>query len=379
MNSQTKQKRIAFVDFHRGLALLVMIEVHVFNAMLIPETKSQGWFAVVNFFNGLVAPSFLFVSGFAFVLAAQKKVEEFRAFGFTFWRQIGRIILILMAGYSLHLPFHSLSRTLNEATSEQLNSFFAVDILQTIAVGLFILLFIIILLNDEKQQSFLVLAGALFFILFAPKVWGFDFDRFLPVYLSDYLNTRNGSLFPLFPWLSFMFFGFLFGRFYLHKKTIGKEFHFDKSILILSLVFILAGHLLVWKEFPLYFKLPVPNYFFFILRLGYVLLILYASKIITERFDFNKSFLLDVSRESLLVYWLHLVILFGQFWGGKSIVQIVENSLSLIEVSFATISLILFMIVVAIYWGKIKAAKPVFVRNFLLASIAIFSIYFFLR
>jgi hypothetical protein len=40
-----------------------MIEVHVFNAFLLPDLKQAGWFGILTFKNGLVAPEFLFVSG----------------------------------------------------------------------------------------------------------------------------------------------------------------------------------------------------------------------------------------------------------------------------------------------------------------------------
>lgn len=372
----TAKKRIAFIDFHRGLALIVMIEVHVFNSLLSAEIKSQSWFSILNFVNGLVAPSFLFVSGFAFILAAEKKAGELRKYSHSFWRQIGRILLIFFTGYSLHLPFHSLSRTLTDSTPEQLQSFFAVDILQTIAVGLFFLLTIILLFKKENLHFFSFVTGAFFFILFAPIIWNFRFDSFLPVYLSDYLNTDNGSLFPLFPWLSFMFFGSVFGKVYLKLKETNSGKKFENLIFYLALFLIVIGHLFTQKNFPLYIKLSLPNYFFFTMRLGYVLLILYVSKLITEKFDFSKSFILDVSRESLLVYWLHLVILFGQFWKGKSINEIAKNGLTLWEVLITTIILIVAMIFSAIQWGRIKAAKPAIARKTLLAAISVFLIYF---
>lgn len=57
-------------DLLRGLVIIIMIEVHVFNAFLLPELRQTGWFSVLNFINGLVAPSFLFVSGFAFQVSS---------------------------------------------------------------------------------------------------------------------------------------------------------------------------------------------------------------------------------------------------------------------------------------------------------------------
>ena len=90
----TSKSRLAFIDLLRGWALLVMIEVHVFNAFLLPYFQATSWFNMLNFINGLVAPSFIFISGFVFLLASQKKLESFRTFGPAFWKQLGRIGLM---------------------------------------------------------------------------------------------------------------------------------------------------------------------------------------------------------------------------------------------------------------------------------------------
>jgi len=55
--------RYTFIDLLRGWAIILMIEPHVFNTFLLPELKQTGWFSVVSFINGLIAPAFLFVSG----------------------------------------------------------------------------------------------------------------------------------------------------------------------------------------------------------------------------------------------------------------------------------------------------------------------------
>ncbi|HVN47785.1 MAG TPA: acyltransferase family protein, partial [Bacteroidota bacterium] len=108
------KSRLAFIDLLRGWAVLVMIEVHVFNAFLLPEIRTTAWFGVLNFINGWVAPSFIFISGFVFLQASQKKLESFRTYGSAFWKQLSRIGLILLVGYFLHLPFFSFHRIMTD-------------------------------------------------------------------------------------------------------------------------------------------------------------------------------------------------------------------------------------------------------------------------
>jgi uncharacterized membrane protein len=70
--------RYTFIDLLRGWAILIMIEVHVFNAFLLPELKQSDWFDILTFINGLVAPAFLFVSGFAFAVSSNSKLDDMR-------------------------------------------------------------------------------------------------------------------------------------------------------------------------------------------------------------------------------------------------------------------------------------------------------------
>jgi hypothetical protein len=46
--------------------MIVMIEVHVINGLMHPVYRRAPWFGLLDFVNRLAAPSFLFISGFAF-------------------------------------------------------------------------------------------------------------------------------------------------------------------------------------------------------------------------------------------------------------------------------------------------------------------------
>jgi len=80
--------------------------------------------------------------------------------------------------------------------------------------------------------------------------------------------------------------------------------------------------------------------------------------LVDKNFDVKKSFVLDASRESLLVYWLHLIIIFGAFWGGKSLAIAIGMTMNVVEVIGATLLLIMLMILAAKLWGWIKKKYP---------------------
>src|SRR6187431_1327440 len=63
--SRKKPARVLWLDVFRGAAVVAMIEAHVVNTFLAPALRQTEWFAWLNWFNGLVAPSFLFIAGWA--------------------------------------------------------------------------------------------------------------------------------------------------------------------------------------------------------------------------------------------------------------------------------------------------------------------------
>ena len=78
--------RLRALDWLRGIAVLVMVECHVFNALLAPEYRSAAWFGILNWLNGFVAPAFLLVSGAVMGINLQNRWD--RGTG-KMWRRIG--------------------------------------------------------------------------------------------------------------------------------------------------------------------------------------------------------------------------------------------------------------------------------------------------
>lgn len=352
--------RFIFVDLLRGWALLVMIEVHIFNVTLLPALKGTGWFNFLDSINGLVAPSFLFISGFAFMLSIQGKVEALRKFDFAFWKKIGRITLIFLAGYALHLPILSLRRLMNYYSPDVVNSFYNVDILQCIGFGLLFLLIIRLLIKSDKVFNNTIFLSLLAAIILSPLVWKIDFAKFMIIPLADYFNAQHGSFFPLFPWLGFLLAGAVACKYYLDARDKDKENVFIKWIVILGLILAASGQFFLSELFHISFRSIRPHPLFFLQRLGYVLALLGACWYYAGWRKTKTSFVLDVGRESLIVYWLHLQLIYRRFWNDQSFASIFGSTFNITEAIVATLVLALIMIAVAKYWGRFKRKyKPI--------------------
>jgi len=354
-----KQKvRYTFIDLLRGWAILIMIEVHVFNAFLLPELKETGWFDILNFINGLVAPAFLFVSGFAFQVSSGSKLDDMRKLKSPFWKKLWRYFSIILIGYALHLPYKSLSKIINKATSEQLQQFIAVDVLQCIGAGLLILFALRLIIRSDKMYYYSIIGLTIIVMVLSPVFWKTDFTNFLHPVFANYLNRLNGSLFPVFPWINFILVGAIFAKYFLDAAGNNKEEKFIRSITFTGIVMLFFGHLFYSGLFPDSLTSILPNPVFFVERLGYVLIFATLCWYYTKWRNVSKSFVLDASRESLLIYWLHLVIIYSVVWQNKSFADIIGPTLNVWESISATLLLMMLMLFSAKLWIWTKMKFP---------------------
>ncbi len=371
-----KKVRFLFVDLLRGWALLLMFEAHIVNAMLQPALKETGWFGILNFLNGLIAPSFLFISGFVFVLSTQQKKDKLREPGYALGKKLARIALIFLAGYSIHLPILSLRRLMNYYSRSVVLSSFNVDILQCIAAGLLFIFIARLLIKSDKSYNIFLMASLILILFLSPFVWQVDFSKFMVIPLADYFNAMYGSLFPLFPWMGFLLAGAVTCNYYLNARENNYEKKFIIIIIMAGAILAAAGKVLLADVFNLSLKLVEPHPVFFFERLGWVLILLGALWYYAGWRQTKKSFVLDVGRESLLVYWLHLEVIYRQFWNEHSIASIFRGKFNLLECFIAAVFLSLMMIGVAKIWGGFKKKHKQLAANITLGLVTLCIIIF---
>ncbi len=373
------KNRAQFIDLLKGLALVIMIEVHVFNSLLIPEIKTEWWFPILNFINGLVAPAFTFTSGMVFVLSMQKGVEGLRTFGSDFWKRLSRIGFIFLAAYSLHLPYFSFSKIMNNNSYQILKLLYMVDVLQIIATGLLILFFARILIKNESYFYYFCAGASLVVLFVGPLVWNIDFYKHMPLVFATYFNKVNGSQFPIFPWWAFVFVGAFTAKFYITARNGNNEKSFIKQLLVTGIAFAVISHILINFIFSESLKAIIPHPFFFLERLGVIFVLLALCWFYINRKENYSSLLLDVSQQSLLVYWVHLQLIYRELFKGKSLWNIYNDKLNVLEALVVTIILIVIMIIWAKLWSMLKQKKPQIAKWLTWGTIALAIAIFFYR
>src|SRR5215475_10754575 len=72
--------RLVYLDWLRGLGVLIMLQGHVIDAWVRPQDRSGEWFWLSQFLGGLPAPIFLFLVGVSLALV----LDRMRAKGATY-------------------------------------------------------------------------------------------------------------------------------------------------------------------------------------------------------------------------------------------------------------------------------------------------------
>ncbi|MBL0211695.1 MAG: DUF1624 domain-containing protein [Holophagaceae bacterium] len=203
-------KRCDWVDQLRGWAVLVMMEVHCVNVWL-DLGRRPDW---LNYLNGLVAPSFLMCAGFSLVLSTFRSDGTLRPFKDSF----KRYLFILACAYALHAPGLTLAEWTVLATQHKWRELFKIDVMQCIVYSLLILQGLARALKRPRIFTFVALALAIYIPFVAPYLWahGMADGLWLPVRGLFNGNADRGvqALFPLFPWFAFVGFGAFLGGAY---------------------------------------------------------------------------------------------------------------------------------------------------------------------
>jgi uncharacterized membrane protein len=380
-----QKKRLEFIDLLRGWAVIVMIETHVMNATLTPDILKGDVFQVLKFINGLVAPSFLFASGLAYAITTRRKIADYLNFGTPLFQQLGRLLLILLVGYTLHIPKFNYYHLRYIAGERAWQVFFQADVLHCIAISLLFLQILLLLARNEGRMYRVLTVVAVVVVLATPIMWGIDFWNVFPVPIAAYMNGMHDSIFPLFPWSAFLFAGAITGWFYLRAKereTAGSPDAIVRMMRYtawLGLGAILFSFMLDPLARQLY---PTYNYWksspsFFLLRLGIVqslctLMFVYERR----RGLLPRSPVTLVGRESLIVYTAHLLLVYGDFGAfnfQKQVGQTFGYPLAILTV----VTLWGLMYVLALVWSMVKQKPARVKRGVQFAFLAILACFFF--
>lgn len=340
------RNREIYIDAFRGLMALVMVQGHVFDALVLAASRAEALYQLQAVFHGSTAPGFLFASGF--VAGLPRAPLSASAMG----RRAKRLLFVLGVGYAIHLPYLSAWKTLLEATPAQRAALFACNALQVIAVtqlGLLALQWI-----AGRRWAGAAAAAAVAVLAAGPWVWASGVAREVPLPLAAYLDmSRAPSTFPVFPFASFVLAGAIAGAALGRQDPATRRrrgFAFGLGLIAAGLLLAipLSGRVDFWGVSPAYA----------LVRIGGLLLLLLGVEAVARRSSSGIKPLALLGHETLLVYVLHLLILYGGVVIGSSPLSRRFGTLGFDEAALALLAMLPVLYAAAWTWHRVKARAP---------------------
>jgi len=341
--------RLAYIDWMRGLACVLMFQTHCYDSWLSPEARKSTFFMWSQLGGTLPAPLFLFLAGISFALVTDKLRQKGLAANQIASTTIRRGAEILGLGLLFRLQEYLVAWDW-----APWSDLLRVDILNTIGVSMMLMGAVCwIVLRLKPTRAILgATAGvvALLISLLTPLLWTTWRPQWLPWPLESYvdgvhnLGQPQAWLFPIFPWAAFAFAGLAVGFFLLGDWARKRD---TAAIAVAGVAGVGMIYFSRWLDARPQQIYSVYDYWhtspnFFLMRVGMLLAILTAAWAWCRwgAGQWGFSPLIQLGKTSLLVYWVHIEFVYGRLSIlPKHAVNIQTASLGLLTIFLAMLLL----------------------------------------
>jgi predicted acyltransferase len=348
--------RFPFLDWMRGLALVIMIQVHVFNSFARTDVRNGGVYSLAVFAGGMAGPLFLFMAGMTFAFQMDRLEHKEPRAGLRWLACLRRAGYIFAIAYLIRLTdwVGSWGHT---GWSEILR----VDILNS--MGLAMAAFSLAAFATDGRRIRWVLAAAVFIAAVSPLVANWNWEH-VPDVVRQYLQAGYGrGHFPFFPCASYLGFGMTAGA----AVRLTEAARMDRLMHWAALIgggSILAGQYVSNLPYAVY---PKSNFWtdsptLIAIRVGVSLVMLAGCYTWTAYCAGSEwSWMQCLGRNSLMVYWVHLILVYGPLTAA------LQKALSIPATVLATLAVIAAMVAMSALWQWWKqrrvAARPAAVQG----------------
>jgi uncharacterized membrane protein len=298
--------RRGYIDWLRGVLVLIMIEAHTLDAWTRLDARQNGTYGWAMIVGGFGAPGFLFLAGIALALAGGSRMRRGRTPEEAAALARRRALQIFGLAFLFRLQSWMISG------GDPAQALLKVDILNI--MGLSMLPAAVLWgLGRFRWDRFIWLAGATVLVaMITPVVRSSPWFSPLPDPVEWYIRPIPGrGTFTLFPWAGFLLAGAAVGLWLDSARTPEDERRIN--IVFAAIGFVLSAVAYgasflpsIYREASFWTSSPT----FFFLRLGILVLslpIAYAW----NRVWSGRSILQEFGRASLFIYWIHVELAYG--------------------------------------------------------------------
>ncbi len=299
--------RLRFLDWSRGLAVVIMLQGHVFHSFSRNDLREKGPYLLSQLFGGQGPAIFLFLTGItlAFLIDRRERQGLGRA---ARWRAA-----VERSAYLWVLAFLFRAQLwLFAYPGSSWRDLFKVDILNCMGFAIALFSLTALLTTAQRVRVGAILGTAIAAV--APLVSLVDWS-FLPAGISDYF-VPNYAAFAFFPWAAFIAFGISAGS--LLRMTPAQDMgRLMQWAALMGLVLVGAGEYFSNLPYDFY---PKPEFWLngpglVTIKLGVILLVAPFAWLWCEIGNPRWSFVSQLGTTSLIVYWVHIEIVYGRWLG----------------------------------------------------------------
>jgi uncharacterized membrane protein len=329
-------KRFPYIDWLRGLAVLLMILCHTFNSFARENVRDSGVYLLSQFAGGMAAPLFLFMAGMTLGFLVEKP-------GVRWTQALRRGVYVLGIAYLFRL-FNFLGGLPRPDWSE----FSKVEILN--CMGAAMVVFSAAARCSARWRVRAAVLGAVAVAAAAPPVAAMDWG-WAPPLLRNYLVPLPGAgRFPFFPYASYVGLGLASGA-VLRRTAAPSIDRLMQWVMLAGFALVLSGQYFSRFPYSLYrdadFWSNSPA--LVSIRFGICFLLMGAAYVWTEyAVGAGRSWVQCLGRHSLLVYWVHIALVYGD------LTRQVQRGLGISRTALATLAVIAAMVALAAVWERCK-------------------------
>ena len=339
--------RLAFIDWTRGFAAVIMLQGHTFDSFTRTDLRNQGPFVLSQFFGGMPPAIFLFLTGitFAFLMHSQERR------GATSWQRVvaalKRSRYLFLIAFLFRLQLYVFGFPTSPA-----GELLRVDILNCMGMAMLLLAPMAVFTTIERIRLCtilgLVIAGL------SPVVSMISPENVPWIIRSYFFPSYN--YFGFFPWASFLAFGLAMGSILrvIKQDDLDRVMQWTLAIgLGLSFCAYYFGNLpyTIYAKSEYWLNSPA----MILIKLGVTLAMLALAFLWLKLGAAEKwSLFRQLGTTSLLVYWVHIELVYGRWFG------IWKQGLSVPQVLLYTGVLLALMMVLSIGRTRIKSVGSFF-------------------
>jgi uncharacterized membrane protein len=298
--------RRAYLDWLRGVGVLIMISSHTLDSWTRPDERSHPGFVWSNMIGGYGAPIFLFLAGLALTLAVSSRMRK----GAT---QAEAVAAARRRGWQIFgLAFLFRLQSWLISGGGFPGALLKVDILNIMGLSLVGCAALWGVARGRWTRVVLLAGAAVAVAMLTPLVRATPLLAPLPDPLEWYVRPAAGrTTFTLFPWAAFLFAGAALGVLLDAARGAAQERRLNVILACAGPAIAMAGYAASFLP-PIY---PVSSFWttsptFFFLRLGVLLTALPVAYAWTSLWR-GRSPIREFGLASLFVYWIHVELAYG--------------------------------------------------------------------